>query len=221
MQLFHPDNALWQGINKVLLILYAGILWFLCSLPVITMGAASSALLEVMMKLVRNQEGYIGPSFFGAFRRSLRTGIAGWLPLLAALLLFSVNTFYYFLAGTAFRFQAVLFFFLLLFSMGAAVWFFGIAAKFEVAAGETLRLALLLAVRNPGWTLFFILLQAAALFVCWFFVYLPLLFGACLIAYVQAAAFNHIFERLLENGTIVPQTQDASDMNEANGGIHS
>ena len=59
--------------------------------------------------------------------------------------------------------------------MGAAVWFFGIAAKFEAAAGETLRLALLLAVRNPGWTLFFILLQAAALFVCWFFVYLPLL----------------------------------------------
>ena len=116
---------------------------------------------------------------------ALRTGIAGWLPLLAALLLFSVNTFYYFLAGTAFRFQAVLFFFLLLFSMGAAVWFFGIAAKFEAAAGETLRLALLLAVRNPGWTLFFILLQAAALFVCWFFVYLPLLFGAGLIAYVQ------------------------------------
>ena len=67
------------------------------------------------------------------------------------------------------------FFLLLLFSMGAAVWFFGIAAKFEAAAGETLRLALLLAVRNPGWTLFFILLQAAALFVCWFFVYLPLL----------------------------------------------
>ena len=67
MQLFHPDNALWQGINKVLLILYAGILWFLCSLPVITMGAASSALLEVMMKLVRNQEGYIGPFLFRRF----------------------------------------------------------------------------------------------------------------------------------------------------------
>ena len=213
MQLFHPENALWQGINKVLLMLYAGMLWFLCSIPIITMGAASSALMEVMMKLAKDQEGYIASSFFRAFRHNLPKGILTWLPFLISQLLFSVNALYYYLAGPAFRLQAALFIILLLFSLGTAAWSFAVTARFEMTAKETLRMALLLAVRNPGWTVFIILLQAAALFVCWFFVYLPLLFGAGLPVYVQAVVFNHVLDLHLERGTST--VQEAEEKTEA------
>ena len=139
MQLFHPENALWQGINKVLLMLYAGMLWFLCSIPIITMGAASSALMEVMMKLAKDQEGYIASSFFRAFRHNLPKGILTWLPFLISQLLFSVNALYYYLAGPAFRLQAALFIILLLFSLGTAAWSFAVTARFEMTAKETLK----------------------------------------------------------------------------------
>lgn len=194
-----------------MLMLYAGMLWFVCSLPIITMGAASAALMEVMMKLSKNQEGYIGASFFAAFRANLRRGILVWLPFLIAQILWGVNAFYYgVLGGEAFRLQTVIFSLLLLCSMGAALYAFAVMAKFENTVKGTIVMAVALAVRNPGWTAALVVLQVLALFVCWFFVYLPLLFFMGIVGYVQAVMFDHIFQRMIDQGMITEQRQEGA-----------
>ena len=82
MNLFSLNSPFARGANKLVMMLYAGILWFLCSIPIITMGVSSAALYEVLLKAVKNQEGYITGSFFRAFRGNLKQGLQLGIPLL-------------------------------------------------------------------------------------------------------------------------------------------
>ncbi len=59
MNLFSLNSPFARGINKLVMMLYVGILWFLCSLPILTMGAATAALFEVLLQAVKDREGYI------------------------------------------------------------------------------------------------------------------------------------------------------------------
>ena len=55
MNFFSLNSPFARGINKLVMMLYAGVLWFLCSLPIVTWGAATAALYEVILKAVKNQ----------------------------------------------------------------------------------------------------------------------------------------------------------------------
>ena len=89
--LFSNNSPLWNITNKILNFLWLSLLWFLCSLPVITVGASTAALYQVMLKYVRNEEGYLTTSYFRAFRRNFRQATAVWLLLLPAGLLLTIN----------------------------------------------------------------------------------------------------------------------------------
>lgn len=59
-------------------------LWLLCSLPIITAGASTTALYEVMQKVVLNEESRIISSFFSAFKKNFRQSTKVFLILLIA-----------------------------------------------------------------------------------------------------------------------------------------
>ena len=44
--------------------------WFLCCLPVVTAGASTTALYDVMQKVVLSEESRIISSFFSSFRKN-------------------------------------------------------------------------------------------------------------------------------------------------------
>lgn len=56
-RIFNVDNAVFRFFNTVGYIWWLHILWLLCSLPVITLGASTTALCYRCMKLHR-KEGY-------------------------------------------------------------------------------------------------------------------------------------------------------------------
>lgn len=198
MNFFSWNSPLWKAINKLVMMMYAGMLWFLCSLPIVTCGAATAALYEVMLKMAKDQEGYLTVSFFRAFRGNLKNGILTWLPLLAAGFVFAVNIFYYgVLGGGSFKVQTGVFTVLFLCVQALQSYTFPVMAKFENTPGNTLRIAAVLAFRNPGWTALLLVIQLLTLFVCWFFVYLPVLFIMGIAGYVGAVIFNRMFDRLI------------------------
>ena len=66
-----------------------GLLWFICSLPVFTMGASTTALFYVMTKRISDKEGYITRDFFSSFKSNFKVATLTWLTvLLAAFILF-------------------------------------------------------------------------------------------------------------------------------------
>ena len=59
-------------------------LFILCSLPVLTAGAALTALHHVALQIVREDDTYLAREFFRAFRREWKQSTLLWLPMLLA-----------------------------------------------------------------------------------------------------------------------------------------
>ena len=54
--LFRPDAFLWRWCSRILDIMVLSILWFFCSLPAVTTGAASAALYDAAVHGIRRDE---------------------------------------------------------------------------------------------------------------------------------------------------------------------
>lgn len=80
--LLNPDNPVMQFITKIVNTVYLNILWFICSLPVFTIGASTTALYYVTLKMVKNEEGNITKAFFHSFRENFKQGTLIWMILL-------------------------------------------------------------------------------------------------------------------------------------------
>ena len=80
--LFNPDNSVMQFITRLVNAVYLNILWFVCSLPVFTIGASTTALFYVTLKMARDEEGSLTSAFFHSFRENFRQGTVIWLILL-------------------------------------------------------------------------------------------------------------------------------------------
>lgn len=82
--LFNYDNPVWRFIGKFFDILILNILWMVCSIPVFTIGASTTAVYYVTLKLVRDEEGSTAKAFFKSFRENFKQATAIWLVLLVA-----------------------------------------------------------------------------------------------------------------------------------------
>ena len=82
MKFFSYESKFSQLLMKLCYACYLNLLWLLCSLPVFTIGASTTALYYVSLKVVRGEESYVGRLFFRAFRENFRQATVLWLILL-------------------------------------------------------------------------------------------------------------------------------------------
>ena len=78
-----PDHRFAQFVNKLVYCCWLNILWLICSLPIVTIGASTTALFYVSLKVVRNEEGAVAMQFFRAFRSNFKKATQIWLVMLA------------------------------------------------------------------------------------------------------------------------------------------
>ena len=76
------DSGIMRVLSKICDIVCLNVLWLVCSLPIITIGASTTALYTVMLKLVKNEEGYIFKGFLHAFKLNFKQSTIIWLILL-------------------------------------------------------------------------------------------------------------------------------------------
>lgn len=79
--LLNPDGTVMQFITKIVYSVYLNILWLVCCLPVFTIGASTTALYYVSLKIVKNEEGNLTKAFFHSFRDNLKQGTQIWMIL--------------------------------------------------------------------------------------------------------------------------------------------
>ena len=68
-----------SAVSRFIDLIVAGLYWLICSLPVITIGAASTALYYAVVKCVRHERGRLTGVFFSAFRREFLQSTLTWL----------------------------------------------------------------------------------------------------------------------------------------------
>lgn len=89
--LFNLDGPVLQFINKIVYSVYLNILWFICCIPVVTVGASTTALFYVSLKLSKNEEGNVTKAFFRSFRENFRQSTLIWLIMLVLGIILGVD----------------------------------------------------------------------------------------------------------------------------------
>ena len=77
--LFHYENPFIQFLVRVGDLMILNLLFILCSLPVVTLGASLTALHRVTQNMLFEQEAPIIKSFFRAFRQNFKQSTLAWL----------------------------------------------------------------------------------------------------------------------------------------------
>lgn len=91
--LFRWDSPLGQAAAKAGNLVILNILWLVCSLPVITMGAATTAMYYTVFQMQTNAEETMFRPFFRAFAKNFKQATLLWIPILliAAVLVLDVR----------------------------------------------------------------------------------------------------------------------------------
>ena len=82
MKFFSYESKFSQLLLKLCYACYLNLLWFVCSIPIFTIGASTTALYYASLKLVRGEENHIGRQFFHSFKENFKQATVLWLILL-------------------------------------------------------------------------------------------------------------------------------------------
>ena len=82
MKFFSYESKFSQILLKLCYACYLNLLWFVCSLPVFTIGASTTALYYASLKVVRDEESHVAALFFRSFKENFRQATVLWLILL-------------------------------------------------------------------------------------------------------------------------------------------
>ena len=80
--LIDPDRPLLAFITKMAYSAYLNILWLICCLPIVTIGASTTALFYVTLKMAEDRDDGLTGMFFRAFRQNFLPATKLWLILL-------------------------------------------------------------------------------------------------------------------------------------------
>ena len=145
------ESKLSRALTWMIDIIFSGLLWCLFSLPLVTIGAASSALYYAAVKCIRHDRGRLSRVFLDGFRKNFKSATRMWLLYLAAGAVGAANVFAAFQWGGTLlspltALGGVVFLPLLL----TLPWMFAYISRFENSLKGSLVFVGYLAAHHPG-----------------------------------------------------------------------
>lgn len=207
---FDMDSPVMRVLNRVGDLMIMNFLMIFCCIPVITAGAAFTAMHYVLLKIVRGQEGYLIKGFFKSFKENFKQATLIWLMMLVVIAVYVGDSLIFNYSALTFPKPlviAVVAVAILLAMM--AVYVFPLQARFENSVKNTLKNAMLLAFANLPKTLLMMVCYILPLVIGYFSSYALLfvfLFGISAPAYGAAWIYSGIFKKL------EPETEEVSDL---------
>ncbi len=195
--LFNLDNPVWRFMGKLVDVFILTMLWFICCIPIVTIGPASTAVYYVTLKLVRDEESYTVRSFFKSFKENFKQGVAIGLIMTALGIFFAYDIYAYFAMGTqVMTILGILFLGIFLLYLFTLTYVYPLQAKFYNTVFHTLRNALFMSVKHVFRSFLMVIIAVAVWVGVLFFPPLLLLsFG--LIAFLQSYFLVKIFDKYI------------------------
>ena len=201
--MFSMDGPLWRALNFIADVMVLHVLWLVHSLPLVTIGASTTALYYAMMKRIRTNEGQVTANFRQSFKANFRQATILWLIAAAAgaILWLDLN-FCTTWGGTAGKVMLAGGSLLLAPCWMTLLYLFPVLAKFTGSVYDTFKNALLMSVRHLPMTLLLTFLWATVwLMLAIFppFTGLMLISGAGLTAWITSYVYIQVFRAYLPN----------------------
>jgi len=185
------QRAIHPYLEKIFDAAAVSILWIICCIPIVTIGASTTALYYTVNKVIKKDRGYITEEFFKSFRQNLKPSTVLWVVLGVITVVLQLNigivrkTF-----DNDFGIFLLMFYgFCLVIVWGIQMYVFPALSRFDMPAGWILKLSIYLCFRHFWRTavMLFITLVSIGLIYC----FLPLLL-------ILPFLSNYLFHLLIE-----------------------
>ncbi|MBR0088063.1 MAG: DUF624 domain-containing protein [Lachnospiraceae bacterium] len=217
--IFNLNNPVWIFIGRLVDVFVLNILWFVCSIPIVTFGPATVSLYYSMMKTVCDENPKYVRNFFKTMKENMANGIPLGLTMLVlgglivyAILFYSTNANY----GDNLW---ILIFKYVMYGLGVLYvlmfqYVFALSARFVNTTFRTMRNALFLALQHFWWTIVMVFVMLLPAIILYMTNFLPiLLLGFGLSVYINAYILNKILDPLIrkakqEQGLETPEEEE-------------
>lgn len=188
----------WRWMAKLADVLVLSLLWLLCSVPIVTVGAATAALYDAAARCVRGGENGPWGRFLRTFRAELSTAIPAALACGLPLLLFLWIFRWLRLAAQAgvpgMEVLSAAYLVVLILPVGTFCWMFPLLSRFTFRPLGLLWTAFQLALAHLPSTVMVVLLTVAVVAVSLWLV-VPIFFAPCLLILLWSLFMEPVFRR--------------------------
>lgn len=147
-KIFRIDSPFTEAMTKMFDLIALNVMFLLCCLPVVSIGASCTALHTITMKIAAGDEPPILKSFFRAFRDNWKQATLTWFLLLAAGVFLYVDSRIANQLGTGGLPMKILLGFLSILYLFVLLYIFQIQGRYQNATLKNLQNALLMAIRQ-------------------------------------------------------------------------
>jgi Predicted integral membrane protein len=203
--IFNIDGKFFSVMTKIADLIILNILWIICCIPIITIGASTTALHYVTLKMVKDEEAYIFKSFFRSFKQNFRQSSVIWVFLLFGYVVAFLDLII--LRDLTFPFSNIVHYVilaLLLILTFVTIYIFPIQAKFFNKIKNTFKNAFLISIRHLPSTVAMVIILIGPFVISYFvrvidqyIILFYILIGFSGTAYANSFFFNKIFENYL------------------------
>lgn len=192
-KLFDYNNPVWRFMGTIADFFFLTIIWAVCSIPIVTIGASTSALYYVVLKMVKNHEEYIIRSFFRYMKENFISSTIVWIFVLVIGLIPATG--FFMLNQMGIKEAFFLFWMLMVITLFYLIFvtvIFPLSARLDAAAGKLFFMSFMVGIKHFAWT-FFMVVATACMAALGIFVFWPiLLIGVAGAAYVHALILEYI-----------------------------
>lgn len=218
MKFLSIDSPLMQMMSKVADLMIINLLTVVCMIPVITAGAALTAMHYQVLKVVRDEECYVVKGYFKAFRENFKQSTAIWLIMLVVSLILVGDFYIINNSGIEFHFifRAIMGA-VAIFTAFTFLYVFPVQAKFVNPVFRTIKNAMAISIIQAPKSVVMLVLYVAPIVLAIFFpgiFPLVILFGMSLPAFLAAKMYNKFFLKLEARINEINGVSEASDEEE-------
>ncbi|MBQ8802811.1 MAG: DUF624 domain-containing protein [Tyzzerella sp.] len=203
MGIFSLDNAFGRFMDKVWKWTVLNFLCLICSIPIVTIGPAATALYYVTLKMVRGEDTGIIKRYFHAFKQNFKKAFVIHLMMLLAATIILLNLYY--CNQLQSEYELYKYWRYVLYVAGAIyimviTYVYPLLSAYENTVWGTLKNALLLPIAHIGWTVLMMVISILPLYLCYinitimkWGIFFYFLCGFAVVAFIHSKIFVRIF----------------------------
>lgn len=210
MKFFSVDSPFYRFLTRFMDVLKLNFMWILFSLPIITIGASTVAAMSVALKMVDDEEGYIGRSFIKAFKENWKQGIVlGIIAIIGIYAVYLDFQFFNAIEGNPIMFLIIGIVSCYLIFTGL-IYAFPLVARYENTLINTIKNSLDISRRYFGRTLFLAALLAFEYVIFNFnttMLFFGIIIGPAFVIFTVASVSKRIFQEIeKEPGAVIKKS---------------
>lgn len=152
--LFNLDSGVMGALSKLADIAIVSVLWLVFSLPIVTIGASTTALYYTCVKVIRRGRSYVWQSFWKSFKENFGEATILWLFILGFSSVLGLNIHFTLqMTGTFGGILRGVYFLMGILLIIATIYIFPVLSRFSMNKSSIIKMAFLLSIKHLPFTL--------------------------------------------------------------------